>query len=68
MALIEVDRALAGLRPTLPISLEDAAAVWDRLRPLVSAPMTLDVYHDHKQIVVQVKLRGESVLRRELWP
>lgn len=67
--LAPLDEALRGLRPTLPITLEDAAAVWERARPHVKRPLLLDIMHDGKMIFVTVfNARGERVWARGLVP
>lgn len=58
----DVQTLLAGLKPTLPVTLEDAAAVFTMLRPLVLRPYLLDVYSAGSTIVVTVKRDNEQIL------
>lgn len=60
--------ALDGLAPQLPIEVADCVAVFERVRAAAPAPYTVDVYHDSREIRVEVRLGHEGVLKRVLRP
>ena len=60
--------ALNHLTPTLPITLDDTAALWDLIRPLVVAPLQLTVMHDHKSIRIFVHHADVELYARTLTP
>lgn len=49
-----LDRALAGITPTYPLTYQDAAVIFDILRPFAPAPLVRDVMHDHREIIVRI--------------
>lgn len=60
--------ACEGITPTLPLEAGDCMAVFQRLRPAVPKPYELDVYHDGREIRVEVQLEHEVVFERVLRP
>jgi hypothetical protein len=49
-----LDRELAGVTPTLPLTYADAAAIFEIIRPYAPAPLIRDVMHDHKELIVRI--------------
>lgn len=49
-----LDAALAGIKPTLPLTVADAVVLFDIVRVHAPAPLIRDVMHDGKEIVVRV--------------
>ena len=69
VAVRALDDALRGLKPTLPITLEDTIVVWNRCRPHVTGALKLDVMHNGRVIIITVlDAKGERVFSRELAP
>ena len=63
-----VASVLEDLKPQLPLEVGDCAAVFERVRSAAPAPYTIDVYHDSREIRVEVRLGHERVIQRVLRP
>lgn len=61
-----LDGVLATVTPTLPLTLGDAAALFDLVRAHAPAPLIREVFIDHGEIVVRVFDGHRSVFERRL--
>lgn len=62
----ELDRELARVTPTLPLTLGDAAVLFDVVRKHAPGPLIRDVMHDHKEIVVRIFDGSKKIYERRL--
>jgi len=61
-----LDRELAGVTPSLPLTYDDAAAIFDLVRSHAPGPLIRDVMHDHREIVVRIFDGKTQIYERRL--
>lgn len=54
------------MTPTLPLTYQDAAALFDLVRPHAPAPLIRDVMHDHREIIVRIYDGKTQIFERRL--
>lgn len=50
----------------LPLTAEDAGALFDLIRPIAKQPLIRDVMHDHKAIIVRIFDGNRKIYERKL--
>jgi hypothetical protein len=61
-----LDRELSGVKVHAPLTLDDAAALFDVVRPFAPAPLIRDVMHDHREIVIRIYDGKTQIYERRL--
>lgn len=65
---VAIDGALVAVTPTLPLTVADAAALFDLLRQHAPTPLIREVFHDGRELVVRVFDGMTQIYERRLEP